>query len=120
MRQLVLAVVVAGLLAPAASAVAHEGHDHGKKVMGTVSAYHADMKHVEIKTPEGETVGVYLDPDTKFLHEGKAVDASHLTPGTRVVVDVKTVDGKMTATQFKLGGDTAAKAPTTAAPPHKH
>ncbi len=112
MRALLTSLCAAALLAALPlAASAHEGHDHGKKkVLGTVAAFHADASHLEVKDAKGVTVGVHVDAATKYVHAGKAVDATHLKPGTRVVVEYRTEADKKIATEIKLGGGKTAPA----------
>jgi hypothetical protein len=106
------------LAALPAGVLAHEGHDHGKKLMGTVTAVHADRNHVEMKTTKGEVVAFMVDAKTKFLKGTASVALSALTPGTRVVVETKTVDKAMVATVIRIGGaGPSQKAATVGARP---
>jgi hypothetical protein len=111
------AVLAAFLMAAPLAATAHEGHEH--KVMGTVTAVHADRNQVDVKTVAGESASFRVAADTKFLKGTAAVTLDALTPGTRVVAEGKMVDGMVTATTVRLGAAApAAKAPATAPHPH--
>jgi hypothetical protein len=92
---------------------AHEGHAHS--MMGTITAVHPDMKHVEMKTPDGKTSGFYVDDATKFTRGMKTLSLSDLRPGQRVVVSARTEGDKMIAATVKVGG--AGKAPPAAGKP---
>jgi hypothetical protein len=114
-----LSLALGLVLVPSAAVqlVAHEGHAHS--MMGTVTAVHPDMKHVEMKTPDGKTSGFYVDDATKFTQGTKALSLSDLKPGQRVVVSARTEGTKMIAATVKVGaaGKTAAGA-KPAAPHH--
>lgn len=111
---------VAVLFAMAAGAVpllAHDGHDHGvHKMSGTVKAVHADLNHVELDDKAGQAQAFYVDANTKYLRGSKAATLAELKPGTRVVVNAKTVGDRMVAVEVKVGGKPAGK-PATA---HQH
>ena len=108
-----MAVAVAVLLSAAPSVTAHEGHDHGaegqtSKIMGTVSAVHADKNHIEVKATDGKTVGVPLDANTKF-HRGKAAaKLADIQVGDRVVV---TMTAGAAASEVRLSEKKKADAP---------
>lgn len=91
---------------------AHEGHAH--KVMGTVKAVHADMKHVEVTLKDGKVSGFYFTDGTTFTRDKKAATLADLKEGMRVVVEGATQDGKLTATKVQISG--AATTPAQ----HKH
>ena len=112
------AVAVAFALAVSTVALlAHDGHDHGAhKMTGTVKAVHADLNHVELDAKAGQPQAFFVDANTKYLHGSKAATLADLKPGTRVVVNAKTVGDRMVAVEVKLGGKPAAK-PANA---HKH
>jgi hypothetical protein len=113
------AVLAAFLMAAPLAATAHEGHEH--KVMGTVTAVHADRNQVDVKTVAGASASFRVAADTKFLKGTAAVTLEALTPGTRVVAEGKMVNGLVTATTVRVGAapaPAAAKAP--AAAPHRH
>ena len=113
MRRLIAAVALA-VFAAALPALAHEGHAH--KLMGTVTAVHVDKNHVEIKDTKGATQSFYVDKSTKILQGKDAVALADLKPGTRVAVEAKTTDGRMVASEVKLG----EADPAHAAGDHKH
>jgi hypothetical protein len=120
MKRLLLVTVIAALTAASSPAAAHEGHKHGTKVMGTVSAYHADMKHLEVKTAKGETVGVMLNDQTKIMKGTTAMTVADLRPGARVVVTYTGTGDQKTASEIRLGGATAKRTAAKTAPSHKH
>jgi len=95
----------------AGSAVAHEGHSHATKMMGTVKAVHADMNHVELATRDG-VKGFYVNASTRFVRGGAKLTLADLKPGTRVVVQAQKEGDKMLAVEVKIAGRPAA-APTT-------
>lgn len=113
------AVLAAFLMTAPLIAAAHEGHEH--KVMGTVTAVHADRNQVEIKTAGGEPSSFRVAASTKFLKGASAATLEALTPGTRVVAEGKMVDGVVLATTVRIGNaaPAATRAPA-AAPRHQH
>jgi hypothetical protein len=92
--------------------LAHEGHVH--KIMGTVTAVHAEKSHVEMKDTKGAAQSFYVDKTTKITKGKDAVALADLKPGTRVAVEAKTTNGRMVASEVKVG------AAEPAAEPHKH
>lgn len=112
-----LAVVLALMVTPIAAAflAAHEGHAH--KLTGTVTAVHAEMNHVELKTKDGKTAAFYVTPATKYVRGARATAFADLAVGTRVVVTTKMEDNKTIATEVRLGAG-AGTAPKPHASPH--
>lgn len=110
--------VVAAVAFPAV-AWAHDGHDHGThKMMGTVTAVHADKNHVEMKDgKEGKALDFYVDTKTKILKGTTTLTLQDLKPGTRIVVSGKAEGERMLATEVKVG-ETAKKSAPPAAPHH--
>lgn len=95
--------------------LAHEGHVH--KLMGTVTAVDAEMKHVEIQTTDGKTASFYVSEATKYLKGKTPASLADLKPGARVVVSAKQdAEKKMIASEVQLG---AAQKPKAAATPHQ-
>ena len=115
-RVLSLAFGLTLVLSGAAQVAAHEGHPHS--MMGTITAVHPDMQHVEMKTPDGKTSGFYVDDATKFTQGTKALTRSDLKPGQRVVVSARTEGTKMIAGTVKVGA--AAKTTSAAKPAAPH
>ena len=114
-----LSVVLGLVLIPSAAVkvAAHEGHAHS--MLGTITAVHPDMKHVEMKTKDGKTSGFYVDDATKFTQGTKALSLSDLKPGQRVVVSARTEGTKMIAATVKVGAaGKTADAEKPAAPHH--
>jgi hypothetical protein len=111
--------VVAALSLPGL-AWAHDGHDHGAhKMMGTVTAVHADKNHVEMTDGKtGKAVDFYVDAKTKIVKGTAAVPLQGLTPGTKVVVSAKVDGERMLASEVKVGG--AAQPDATPAPHIQH
>ena len=103
-KRIVLGVMLVVALAVPAAIRAHEGHVH--KVMGTVTLRHDN--HVELKTPEGKTVTVVLNPKTTFVRGKQKLDASVVKVGERMVVEVAG-EKDMTAKVVTLGAAAAAK-----------
>lgn len=108
----VLALSVA-VLSPLGSH-AHEGHAH--KLMGTVTAVHAEVKHVEIKTNDGKIAAFYVTDSTKYLKGKTPASLADLKPGTRVVVEAKQTGGKLIASEVKLG--VSSEKPEPESKPH--
>jgi hypothetical protein len=103
MRRVAILLMAMTALDVAGTVSAHDGHDHGKKVMGTVKAVHADMNHVQITTKDGKTAEFYVDANTKYYKGSKSLSLSDLAPGTRVTVETK-ADGERTlATVVRVG-----------------
>jgi hypothetical protein len=83
----------------ALNAFAHAGHVHTH--LGAVTMLHDDGSFM-IKTPDGETMHVFVTSDTVYqLADGHPATRADLTIGRRVAVTIAT-DGK-TATLVKLG-----------------
>ena len=98
MRKTTLALLL--LLAAAfasTAAFAHGGKTH--RLMGTVKALHED--HLTVTTTDGKEATVSLAADTKYERDGKAVDRSALTAGTRVSVHLDEDD--KTVLEVKIG-----------------
>ena len=83
------------------AAFAHPGHE--QKVMGTVTMAAAD--HVMLKTTEGKDATVLINKDTKFSRAKKAMKATDLVVGMRVVIAAVTDedDDKLIAKSIELG-----------------
>lgn len=103
MRNVLATLIACSLILFASTGWAHGGNQH---VMGTVAAI--DATHLDVKTPQGETVSVTLTDKTTF--------ASKNTPptprpkvGDRVVIDVvKDGNGlKALEMEFSTPGDKA-------------
>lgn len=94
-------IVAAALLAWAPALSAHPAHE--QKVMGTVSMVAAD--HVMVKTMDGKEATVHFTKDTKFLRAKKAMKASDIKVGMRVVIAATTdeKDEKVIAKTIELG-----------------
>ncbi|MEO7157637.1 MAG: hypothetical protein ABI039_08755 [Vicinamibacterales bacterium] len=109
MRRTILTVLSAMLLSLASStaAMAHPGHDH--KIMGTVTMVAAD--HVMVKDKDGKDAMAVVNKDTKFLRAKKAMKASDMKVGMRIVITAVTDadDDKSVARVIELGPDLATK-----------
>lgn len=101
MRRSIAAALFAAVAAASVPALAHEGHVH--KLMGTVTAVHVEKNHVEIKDTQGAAQSFYVDKTTKITKGKDAVALKDLGPGTRVVVEAKTTDGRLVASDVKVG-----------------
>ena len=91
-----LALLLAVAL-PIAAAHAHGGKSH--RLMGTVVS--ASQDRLVIRDSEDAEASVRLTPETRFEREGKAVDRSALTAGTRVSIHLTEDD--TTAVLVKVG-----------------
>ncbi|HWI19068.1 MAG TPA: hypothetical protein VNT81_15045 [Vicinamibacterales bacterium] len=91
----------------ATSAFAHPAHE--QKVMGTVTMVAAD--HVMLKTMDGKDATVVINKDTKFTRAKKAMKASDMVVGLRVVIAAVTDenDEKLIAKTVELGPAPATK-----------
>ena len=89
------------------AALAHPGHE--QKVMGTVTMAAAD--HVMLKTTQGKDATVLINKDTKFIRAKKAMKASDMVVGMRVVIAAVTDedDDKLIAKTIELGPAPSAK-----------
>lgn len=108
-RRLMLATMALAVMTMALGGVtmAHPGHEH--KIMGTVTMAAAD--HVMLKSPDGKDATVGINKDTKFLRAKKAMKASDVKVGMRIVVTAVTDDNddKSIAKVIELGADPATK-----------
>lgn len=109
MRRLAILLVAAVAMGAGPSVHAHDGHDHGKKVMGTVKAVHPEMNHVQITTKDGKTAEFYVDVNTKYYKGRTSLSLSDLAPGTRITVATKADGQRTVATVVRVGA--AAKLP---------
>ncbi len=108
-KRFILAIAVAAVLTTALAgvAVAHPGHDH--KLMGTVTMAATD--HVMVKDKDGKDATAVINKDTKFIRAKKAMKASDLKVGMRIVITAVTDadDDKSIAKVIEMGPDPAAK-----------
>ena len=104
---LYLVASVALVFGSASLLEAHPGHGH--KIMGTVTMVAAD--HVMVKDPDGKDAIAVINKDTKFLRAKKAMKASDLKVGMRIVITAVTDadDDKSVATVIELGPVPATK-----------
>ena len=101
-------------LAWGGATLAHEGHQHpADKVMGTVVQVHtAAVSHIEVKTPQGETVVLTADANTKYLKGKTAAALADIKAGTHIVATV-TKDGQVNkVSEIQIGVSESAA--------HKH
>src|SRR5262245_7427767 len=99
-RRKVVFMMLGGAGAVAARGFAHEGHQH---VRGTVKAVQGDRGQVEVTTEDGKAAVFYVDAQTKYLKGTAAASLADVTPGTRVVADVKTAGGRTLAVEVRIG-----------------
>jgi len=114
----ILAVTLAMGVLGAGAASAHEGHAH--RLMGTVTAVHADRNHVEVKTADGKAADFYVTPETKYWSGTKEATLKDFTVGARVVVTTKTQGPKTFATEVKIGAAAGEKEAAPKASPQQH
>lgn len=91
----------------AGAATAHPGHEH--TVRGTVTMIAAD--HVMVKDKDGKDATVTINNSTRFVRAKKAMKATDLKVGMRIVITAVTDedDDKSIATVIQLGPDPATK-----------
>lgn len=104
---LTIAAAVAVTVATGGNAVAHPGHEH--KIMGTVTMVAAD--HVMLKDTDGKDAMASITKDTKVVRAKKAMKASDIKVGMRIVISAVTdeKDDKSIAKLIELGPDPATK-----------
>lgn len=112
MRRLAIVLAAAAAIGVGATVHAHDGHDHGKKVMGTVKAVHTGMNHVQLTTKDGKTAEFYVDADTKYYKGSTSASLSDLAPGTRITVETKADGQRTVATVVKMGAAAKTKTDT--------
>ncbi len=117
MRRVRILVTLAAALAVPAVILAH---GTGNKVVGTVTAIHAAMNHVEVKTADGHVVGVKVNDATKYTRTGRAVTFADLKEGSRVVITTTGAGDARTATLVKMSAGASKAAAASPAPPHHH
>jgi hypothetical protein len=100
-----MAMAVAGLVALAAPAMAHPGHDH--KILGTVTMSAPD--HVMLKDPEGKDHTVKVTSSTRILKDKRRATINDVQVGARVVVTAATENDQLVAKIIEVG---AAPRPT--------
>jgi hypothetical protein len=79
--------------------LAHAGHVH--KIMGTVTG--RDAKHLEVKTPSGETLSIAVTGETKVMRAKKKVTFDDVQTGRRVVVDIGDGEDPLIAREIEVG-----------------
>jgi hypothetical protein len=101
-RMLMTGVVTVALLASLTVLSAHDERLHGANaVMGHIVA--ASVEGMELKT-RTDTVKVRFSSKTKFEHDKKAFDKSHIKVGDRAgVIGNKLPSGEWMANQVLLG-----------------
>ena len=91
--------VVGLLMLFAGGALAHDGHIH--RIMGTVTA--RDAKHIEVKTPSGESLSIAITPKTTATRDKRKVPLSEVQVGKRVVVDIGNGEDPLKAGVVQVG-----------------
>jgi hypothetical protein len=105
MNRRAFVTVLAFTALPAASAFAHDGHDH--KLLGTVTALTAQQLVVRA-TKDGTVSTIALTATTKITRGKAKVAAGDLRVGDRVVVNIGNGKAPLTAKAVQAG-----PAPTT-------
>jgi len=106
MNRRTFATTLGLLLAPVASVLAHEGHDH--KILGTVTEIAAD-KLVVKATKDGALSTVAIVAATKITRGTKKAAATEITVGDRVVVNVGAGKEPLTAKAIQIGAATTTR-----------
>lgn len=106
-RLMIVTLATMMITASAIGLSAHPGHEH--KVLGTVTMVAAD--HVMVKDKDGKDATVTINESTKFVRAKKAMKATDLKVGMRIVITAVTDEGddKSIATVIQLGPDPATK-----------
>jgi hypothetical protein len=101
-RILTMASAVVALLATSTVASAHDERLHGKNALtGEIVSSTADGFQLKTKT---DTVTVKFSSKTKFEHDKKEVDKTHVQKGDRAgVIGSKLPTGEVMANQVILG-----------------
>lgn len=90
--------VVAMLIVPGRTLLAHEGHEH--KALGTVAAI--DAKEIRVKTQDGKTVAFVLSSETTYKAGEARAERADAKVGSRVVVVYEEKDGRNLAHEVLL------------------
>ncbi len=99
-RRIALAALAALIMmAGAAAARAHEGHEH--TLMGTVTMAATD--HVMFTDKDGKGVTVHLTKATKVARDKKTMSVADIATGMRIVAVTVEEKGKMMAKTIELG-----------------
>jgi hypothetical protein len=96
-RTWLLAIGIVAMSAGAAAA--HDGHAH--TIMGTVTA--RDAKHVDVKTPGGETLSIAVNAKTAVVRGRRKVAITEVRVGRRVVVDIGNGEDPLIAREIQVG-----------------
>ena len=91
-----LAFIVAASLSPL---LAHDGHVH--RIMGTVTA--KDTKHLEVKTPGGETLSIAINEKTFATRSKRKISLDDVKTGARVVVEIGNGEDPLIAGEIQVG-----------------
>lgn len=83
----------------AIAAWAHEGHAH--TIRGVVTA--RDARHVEVKTPGGETLSIAINARTTVRRDRRKVAVAEVQVGRRVVVDIGNGEDPLIARDIQVG-----------------
>ena len=94
-----VAIVLAAALVIPAALQAHPGHSH--KIMGTVTA--RDAKHMDVKTPGGETLSIEINAQTLVTRDKRKVGLAEIQVGRRVVVDIGDGEDPLMAHEVQVG-----------------
>ena len=92
-------IVLVFLALGGAIVAAHDGHAH--LIMGTVTA--RDDKHVEVKTPGGESLNIAVNAETVITRDKRKVGLAEVQTGRRVVVDIGNGEDPLIAREIRVG-----------------
>jgi hypothetical protein len=104
MKNLILAIFVLALAAPAAT-FAHPGHEH--KLMGTITA--VDGNRVSMKTTEGKDAVFTVTPLTTFKRGKDKGALADMKVGLRIVVNAGDGAEPMKAKEVQYSAPTTTK-----------
>jgi hypothetical protein len=82
--------------------------NHGRKVLGTVSAI--TPERLTLKDAKGKETAIVVTKDTKVVRAKKAAELKDVTAGTRVVVTAATEKEQLVAQQIDITPASAAAA----------
>ena len=106
--RMLISTLLAGFVAFAGTAMAHEGHEH--KVLGKVVAI--DDKKIEVETTDGKKVTGVFSAETKYTRDKATAARSDVKVGDRVVIVVVQEKDVQKVKEVLLGQATSAE--------HKH
>lgn len=105
MRKINIVITLALTLLVSGLALAHEGHKHTSRLMGTVTAM--TVKQIEIRTKDGKAVKAPLTAATKYLQGTKEAAKADVRKGMRVILEL---GAKGAVEEVRLSAVTTASA----------